>query len=164
MEWKLMSFTISKGEHMEHEKQIGKDSWSDFTNTASPGQGFAFCCNHTSSSVKWGTEHSLWPAENQERLFTPIQGVINSYSRQNMKSCKLLRYCYIQPDFTQISSPKSQRGVCHSRSLLHPGLSVTTPLGCELLEAWAVATCCSIPYREHLEMSAEFLLQTHFDF
>lgn len=31
-----MSFTISNGEHMEHEEQIGKHSWSDFTNTASP--------------------------------------------------------------------------------------------------------------------------------
>lgn len=47
-----MSFTILKGEHMEHEEQIGKDSWSDFTNTASPREGLAFCCNYISSSVK----------------------------------------------------------------------------------------------------------------
>lgn len=34
MEWKLMSFTISKGEHMKHEEQIRKHSWLDFANTA----------------------------------------------------------------------------------------------------------------------------------
>lgn len=70
----------------------------------------------------------------------------------------------LSQNLTEIGGPESKRGSATPASFpTLTGLSIT-PLGCEFPEACTVTIPLSVPHREHLEMSAEFTLQTHFNF